>query len=264
MADGVFMSLKTFKGEQQALSEEDTITPRGVITPDEMVELQECIKAVQEVEAEEPELVERLKTIVESDFDDHEIGPDDRWPHSAFSHDNKTSHEVCATCDARCCRVFEVCVYPRDRLWRFRGLIRNASMAPEPGEKETPNLASGFGVFRPNTYTYLKHFDDGDCPFLKGCRCSIYATRPITCQAWFCGRGTEDDAGWRILSDPKDNQRPDGGRRFHSMRKEYDKLREEWRAQEDKEAEEEAEGLQEQKTDQARALRTLWRAEPTS
>ena len=200
------------------------------LTPDEAADLQECVEAVQEVEAE-----------LKEDYDDHEIGPDDPWPWSAHSHGVKVSHEVCATCDARCCSVFEVCVYPRDNLWRFRGLLRNDLREPHRWHYDT--------------YMYLKHFDDGDCVFLRDNKCSIYATRPITCQAWFCGRGTENDEGWRTLSDPNNGS-------FHSMREELNQLRREWRAKEDAEAQKAQEAeLQEQEVDDTRTLRARWRAE---
>lgn len=54
----------------------------------------------------------------------------------------------------------------------------------------------------------LKKNADGSCVYFDAGKgvCRIYKTRPAGCKAWFCGRGTAQDAIWRQLSGAEETE----------------------------------------------------------
>jgi len=128
------------------------------------------------------------------------------------------TYAICKSCHAPCCRVSKVVVSfsfaemhkvaceRTERPWVVTFEHAPYFRPPHTRGTSRPNGArvrrSPLGARRRSTrlIVNLAKKPDGSCIHARrDGMCSVYAKRPHACKAWFCGRGTWDDIGWRHL-----------------------------------------------------------------
>jgi len=90
---------------------------------------------------------------------------------------------TCSFCIGLCCYKPKPLLEPFDPLHRYRGNIEPLDV----GQKEI-------------RLTLRKV--DGHCVYLsRSGKCLCYRHRPLSCRAWFCGKGTEHDGIWKKIKE---------------------------------------------------------------